>query len=42
MLSRYHNALNTRPYFTKCWTSSILFGVGDVIAQTIERKYGNP
>ena len=38
MISWYTNKLIERPYVTKCITSFITFGLGDVICQLFEKK----
>ena len=36
----YGSKLDSHPLTTKCITSFITFGCGDLICQTLEKKYG--
>ena len=40
-LKKYENLLITKPIITKCVTSFITFGLGDLICQKLEIVYSN-
>lgn len=42
LFRKYNHLLDTRPIITKCCTSFVTFGMGDLISQKIEGKEFNP
>jgi protein Mpv17 len=40
VIAAYNTQLMARPLITKAWTSFLLFGLGDVLAQRLEKSYG--